>query len=175
MNREGHDEDTRFFMGDEVENTPTKGMKTLFVVGLQDPLEIMSIAMDTSCKAIYFGANHSFDTESTKDNPWGNWEEWAAMIKRVLAYPAGFKCTLDIDIKYAEELLETGLSEHNNFIPMISVKLPYIAQLGYNATIKIDDKDFDKSNPGVWCHSLHDLMNRQHFTSWQEYKDDKTC
>ena len=34
---------------------------------------------------------------------------------------------------------------------MISVLLPYIdQQWNYNACIKIDDKDFKASNPGVW-------------------------
>ena len=55
---------------------------------------------------------------------------------------------------------------------MISVKLPYLQLLGYNATIKIDDIDFDKTNPGVWCHRLHQLMNIDRFTSWNDYESD---
>jgi hypothetical protein len=55
---------------------------------------------------------------------------------------------------------------------MISVKIPYLQQLGYNATVKIDDKDFDATNPGVWCHSLHSLTNPANFTSWREYTKD---
>jgi hypothetical protein len=55
---------------------------------------------------------------------------------------------------------------------MISVKLPYIQQLGYNATVKIDDKDFEATNPGVWCHSLHELQNRNNFTDWSKYTND---
>jgi hypothetical protein len=57
---------------------------------------------------------------------------------------------------------------------MISVKLPYIQQLGYNATIKLDDKDFAASNPGVWCHSLHSLTKREGvFTDWSKYTNDE--
>jgi len=56
---------------------------------------------------------------------------------------------------------------------MISVKVPYLQQLGYNATVKIDDKDFDATNPGVWCHSLHALTNPANFTSWREYTKDE--
>ena len=37
----------------------------------------------------------------------------------------------------------------------------------------IDDKDFDATNPGVWCHSLHDLMDREKFTDWGKYGLDK--
>ena len=46
---------------------------------------------------------------------------------------------------------------------------PYIKQWGYNAMVKIDDKGFNASNPGVWCHSLHDLMDRNKFTPWSKY------
>ena len=56
---------------------------------------------------------------------------------------------------------------------MISVKLPYIALLGYNAVIKLDDRDFAATNPGVWCHELHDLMSRDRFTSWDQYSQDE--
>jgi hypothetical protein len=85
----------------------------------------------------------------------------------------GFLCTLDIDVKSAEGLAESTLVEYNNFIPMISVKLPYIQLLGYNATIKLDDKDFRASNPGVWCHSLHELRSRTTFTDWSKYTKDE--
>ena len=57
---------------------------------------------------------------------------------------------------------------------MISVKLPHIQQLGYNATIKLDDVDFDATNPGVWCHSVHSLQNRNTFTPWSKYTKDTT-
>ena len=86
----------------------------------------------------------------------------------------GRLCTLDFDVAEVESVLEYGFSEYNNFIPMISVKLPYIQQLGYNATIKLDDRDFKSTNPGVWCHSLHTLQNRDVFTPWSKYAKDKT-
>ena len=81
---------------------------------------------------------------------------------------------MDIDVSQVEGLLESGLCEHYNFIPMISVKIPYIRQLGYNATIKLDDRDFAATNPGVWCHNLHDLQKRTKFTDWSKYSNDKT-
>jgi hypothetical protein len=81
--------------------------------------------------------------------------------------------TLDLDLAQAEGLLESSLVEFNNFIPMISVKLPYVRQFGYNAVVKIDDKDFAATNPGVWCHSLHDLQKRSVFTDWSKYTKDE--
>ena len=54
----------------------------------------------------------------------------------------------------------------------ISVKLPYIKLYNYNATLKIDDTTWGHSNPGVWCHSLHDLMDRKVYTDWKDYVGD---
>jgi hypothetical protein len=51
--------------------------------------------------------------------------------------------------------------------------LPYLNQLGYNATLKIDDKDFAATNPGVWCHNLQDLLGRDRFTDWDQYGKDE--
>ena len=83
------------------------------------------------------------------------------------------RVTLDIDVSCVEGLLESGLTEQMTFIPMISVKLPYLQQLGYNATIKIDDIDFNATNPGVWCITLNELTKRKYFTDWNQYKKDQ--
>ena len=162
---------TNFFTGIEVENTPTKGLKTLFVVGLQDPDEVVQRALALNVNAIYFGANHSFGIPD-KDQADG-WEPWINMIRHALKDPALFWCTLDFDLKYYEGFLETGLAENNRMIPIVSVKMPYIEQLGYNGVIKIDDIDFNKTNPGVWCHSIQNIMHPNVFTHWQKYNDDE--
>ena len=85
----------------------------------------------------------------------------------------GIWLTLDFDVSLAEEVLECGMTEYATFIPMISVKLPYMKQFNYNTTIKLDDKDFKATNPGVWCHSLHDLQTRETFTDWTKYTKDE--
>jgi len=164
-----HNENTDFFVGYEVEHTPAYQLKTLFVVGIQPVSEILKRANTLGCKAVYFGANMSFDVTGNDES----WIPWEKMIKEVLDHPDDFWCTLDFDVKHVEGFAESGLSEHPNFIPMISVKIPYANQLGYNATVKIDDKDFQASNPGVWCHKLHDLMDHTKYTNWKKYKDDK--
>ena len=56
---------------------------------------------------------------------------------------------------------------------MISVKLPYIKQFNYNATLKVDDTTWGHSNSGVWCHPLHDLQSRNVYTDWKDYKGDE--
>jgi len=169
-----HNDETTFFLGTEVEDTPTKGMKTLFVVGVQDPLVIMHRANNLNCNAIYFGANHSFELDHNPERIFAEWQKWEDMIIPILNHPDKFWCTLDFDVKYAEDFLECSFTEFTRFIPMISVKLPYISQFNYNTTLKIDDRDFEATNHGVWCHSLHELQDKQHFTSWKEYNDDTT-
>jgi len=167
MNREGH-ENAKFFYGTEVEHTPALGKKTLFVVGVQSVDDIA--ANIQGCEHIYFGANQSFPNIDTND--YVRWAQWENMILHFLQ--KGYLCTLDIDVNCVQGLLESSLTEDHNFIPMISVKLPYIKLLGYNATLKLDDKDFAATNPGVWCHSIHELQNRDHFTDWSKYTKDET-
>jgi len=157
-----------YFTGIEVEHTPMLGKKTLFVVGVHNADQIQTIATANNCKHIYLGANMSFDVT---DNVEEQWQPWESMAKQLLNMD--FWVTLDVDINQVEGLLETGLTEYNKFIPMISAKLPYIQQLGYNACLKIDDKDFDTGNPGVWVHAVHDLMDRSRFTGWDKYTKDQ--
>ena len=158
-----------FFTGIEIEKTPAYGMKTLFVVGVHDDQIITTMAQNNDCTHIYFGANQSFKTDGVNDAQ--NWRMWEDMI--YVCLEQGYWCTLDLDVSEVEGLLESGLVEKQQFIPQISVKLPYLQQLGYNATIKLDDKDFKATNPGVWCHNLHDLLDRNKFTSWDQYGKDE--
>ena len=155
MNRPDHN-NVNFFLGDEVEHTPAYGKKTLFVVGVHKASEINQY-LDNSIEHIYFGANQSFPNLHVNDG--GEWAKWEQMIWPFLE--KGVWCTLDVDIQCVEGLTESGLCEHNRFIAMISAKLPYIQLLGYNATLKLDDTDFEHSNPGVWCHSIHQLQSRR--------------
>mgnify|MGYP003332771316 CR=1 FL=1 len=109
--------------------------------------------------------------EKRKKNEWSEWNEWNDLITGLLC--KNYWVTLDFDVSYANEIHEQSWNEFLQFIPMISVKLPYSKLLGYNATIKLDDKDFKATNPGVWCHNLHDLKDRNTFTTWLDYKNDK--
>jgi len=164
----GTKEDVQYFVGTEVEHTPQYGKKTLFVVGKHDVDNIVSMAEETGCKHIYLGANMSFNVTDNTESQWQPWESMAFPLLQ-----KNYWVTLDIDVSQIEGLLDTGLTEHNRFIPMISVKIPYIDQLGYNACLKIDDKDFDASNPGVWVHKMHDLKTRETFTDWSKYTTDE--
>jgi len=157
---QGDKDDVTMFVGTEVEHTPQYGKKTLFVVGIQNVEQIMNTAVDQGCKHIYLGANMS----------WNKDESWDEMVFPLLK--EGYWVTLDFPANDIEWVLESGYTEYNRFIPMISVKLPYIDLLGYNACLKVDDKDFDATNPGVWVHKVHDLKTRDTFTDWSKYTTD---
>jgi hypothetical protein len=168
MNRDydnGVKDDVVFFTGIEIEKTPAYGKKTLFVVGIQDANKITELAQKNECDHIYLGANHSFKNQ--------NLDQWEGMALKLLENE--FWTTLDFDIRYYDAILDTicCLSEYQKFIAQISAKLPNLSHLNYNTCIKIDDKDFKASNPGVWIHQLHDLMDRTVFTDWSQYGKDK--
>lgn len=177
MNRPDHFEKD-FFVGREIEHSPAYGLMTLFVIGLQPIEEIMKIVKQSQQNLdinqhithVYFGADRSFPRKITT-NDYENWQPWEKMIDSCLAQDLW--CSLDINIDQVEGLLETGFCEDNKFIPMISAPIPYLRLLGYNAVLKIDDIDFAKTNPGVWCHQLNDLTSRRVFTDWSKYTEDQ--
>lgn len=161
-------ENVTVFVGEEVEKTPAFGMKTLFVVGSHEGEEIIKLAEWYNCKHIYFGANQSFNPDNADEK---FWDEWESMIKTCLK--ADFWCTLDFDVRHVEQIAETGFDEYRRFIAQISVKIPYMKLLNYNTTIKIDDKGFDATNPGVWCVPLSDLTQQKYFNNWDVYGNDE--
>ena len=170
-NSNGPTTQATFFYGIEVEKTPAYGFPTLFVVGLQPVDLVLQMARAKAqpewdkgkIKHIYLGANHSFNQD----------EEWATLIDALLH--EGFWVTLDYPSRVHNFVMRILNQEmrHSCFIPMISIEMPNIEAFSYNAVIKIDDQDMDYSNPGVWCHSLHDLMDREKFTDWTKYGSDK--
>ena len=160
----GISEGVVFFTGIEIEHTPAHGQNTLFVTGVQSKEDI---ALNLQgCTHIFFGANHSFHPTDNLE-----WARWEGMIEFFLE--KGYLCSLDIPLSAVEEFNDGGLNDHNNFIPQIRVPIPYIKLWNYNTMLKIDDKDFNATNPGVWSHSLHTLKDRSKFTDWSQYQNDK--
>lgn len=154
-----------FFTGYEVEHTIAYGMFTLFVVGTPALEEILKLAKHHNVKQIYFGTSQSFNPETAED-----WESWNNCIKGCL--DNGYWVALDFGVEYAKDIHEYGWTEHEKFIPMISVKIPYIKLYNYNATLKIDDTTWGATNPGVWTHHLQSLMGKDKYTHWDQYTQD---
>ena len=150
--KDGESSNVVFFTGFEVEKTPAFGMDTLFVVGPQPLNDIIKHAEHQGSEHIYLGANQSFHVDLVQ-NHLGEIDLWTEIIEGLL------------DQNY-------WFNEYDKFISQISIKLPNIEELNYNACIKLDDRDFDASNPGVWIHQVHDLMDRRTFTKWSEYEKD---
>lgn len=161
-----------FFIGREIEKTPAYRKKTLFVVGVQQIDRIEQILNDSytqinePIKHIFFGANHSYNPRTIEDH-----QSWEQMIYYFLK--KDYLCSLDIPLNQIEEFHENGFCGYDNFIPQIRVPIPYIKLWNYNTMLKIDDVTFKSTNPGIWTHSLHDLMDRSKFTDWDQYKNDE--
>ena len=154
-----------FFTGKEVEHTPAYGLKTLFVVDKQDATEIVEYARGYECSHVYLGANHSFNGVDLK--------KWQKMIDTIIDEPMW--CTLDFDYTYFRDIRKWIARWDKNtwFIPTISIKLPHITEMNYNTMIKLDDINFKATNPGIWSHSMNDLMQTKKFTHWGDYGQDE--
>ena len=161
----GEQDNATFFVGTEVEKTPAFGMITLFVVGVHPVDVIEQEVVNQNVAHIFFGANHSFHPTDSIE-----WKDWEDMIQHFL--DKGILCSLDIPMSAVDEFHEGGLCESDLFIPQIRVPIPYIKLWNYNTMIKINDTGFNATNPGVWCHSLHDLKDRDKFTDWSKYSKD---
>ena len=151
-------------------------MFTLFVVGTPPLEDILRIANDSQAmidetkriKHIYFGTSQSFNPKSISVS---EYKPWDIVINGCLE--AGYWVTLDFDVAHAEGVLESGYNENPKFVSMISVKLPYINQFNYNTTVKLDDRTWGATNPGVWTHQLNDLLKMDKYTYWDQYTQDK--
>ena len=168
----GNADNVKYFTGNEVEHTPAYGMYTLFVTGVQPTIHIEEMLLQyDQIEHIFFGANHSLQGKVGPTHTHRPLACWSDMIKYFLH--KDYWCSLDIPIDCAEDILQWGLQEYNNFIPQIRVPIPSVKKWNYNTMVKIDDKGFAETNPGVWSHRLHDLMDANKFTDWSKYGLDK--
>jgi hypothetical protein len=160
-------DDVIFFTGVEVERTPAYGQMTLFVTGVQDTSKIEELYNKHNCSHIFFGANHSLQ----RYYPSPKIEIWERMITPFLA--RGILCSLDIPLDIVESVNAFKFSKHPNFIPQIRIPLPHIEKMNDSTMIKLDDKGYDQTNPGVWTIKLKDLRENNKLTEWSEYTNDK--
>lgn len=161
------------FVGTEVENTPYKGQKTLFVAGDWELKEINDQLENTNVTHVYLAANQSFLTASAS-----HWLRLAiAMIFK------GCNVTVDLPISSlpAWRSAADGLhfnEEDREFLVshihlMLSIPASGISTVNSGITLKLDDDVTQVTNPGVWCFDLQSVLTEQNFTPWSAYADDK--
>lgn len=160
----------QFFVKKYLENTPAQGLTTLFVTGVHpvDAIQewIDDLSLTDPIRHIKFGIDQSYDPKF-----YYQYTSWENMIIPFLK--KGFLCSLDIPLYCVREFNDGNLCEYQNFIPEICVPIPYIKTWNYNTIVKIDDFVDHSTNPGVWCHSLHSLMDRSKFSGWSQNKENK--
>lgn len=160
----GKSDSVGIFSGIEVEHTPAFGKQTLFLA--RNDLyfdQIEELAQKHNAEAIYFGANRTF-MHNIANTP--------HLIKRLLR--RGYWCTIDYQYKVHHEVKErfSEIWHEEKFIPFCSIIFPK-SEDDDNLCIKVDDVDFDKTNPGVWTMTMDHFKQSSGFTSWNEYKQDE--
>jgi len=141
----------------------------LFVVGTPPIEEILTKAEESKVKHIYFGTSQSFNPKGITFQEYRAWDDVI-----IPCLKKDYWVTLDFDVSHSEGVLESCYCEYPRFVPMISCKIPYINQFNYNATLKLDDRTWGATNPGVWTHQLHDLMSKDKYTYWDQYTQDES-
>jgi len=153
--------DIDFFYGFEVENTPAKGLGTVWIVGLPtDCYGVTAVAHGYS--QLRMGANNSFNPTSTAE-----WERWEEVLLYALDNGVEW-VSLEFGIEHYNRVLESCVIEYPNFIPILKIDMPYINQLGYNAVLKIGDTK-EKTNPGNWTVYVQELISRKAYTHHTHY------
>ena len=160
----GKSDSVGVFSGYEVEHTPAYGKQTLFLARNDLTFEkIIELAKKVNAEAIYFGANRSF-MHNIVNTP--------LLIKKLM--DKGYWCTIDYQYAVHSDVKRNFESIWNEekFIPFCSIIFPNSEQ-DDNLCIKVDDVDFNKTNPGVWTMTMNDFKQSSGFTSWEHYKQDE--
>ena len=152
------------FSGIEVEHTPAHGLQTLFLARNDLTFDnIKSLAQSVNAKAIYYGANRTY---------MHNHGMQIAQMKRFLE--DGYYVTVDYDYRIHEQVKGKFemLWKNEKFIPFCSVIFPN-SEDDDQLCLKIDDVDFNKTNPGVWTMTMDHFKQTAGFTSWEQYNQDE--
>ena len=160
----GVSEEVGVFSGKEVEHTPAFGLQTLFLARNDLTYDkIKELCVKVNAEAIYFGANRCFVN---------NLASIPVQINRLLN--DGYYVTIDYQYKIHDEVKKNYSHVWNNekFIPFCSIIFEN-SEEDNNLCIKVDDVDFNKTNPGVWTMTMNEFKQSSGFTSWNDYKQDE--
>ena len=137
----GIKKDVTVFSGIEVEHTPAYGKQTLFLARNDLTFDqIQECAVMANAEAIYYGANRSYIHGHYMQVP---------QIMKFLEHD--YYVTVDYPFELHQMVSQKFalLWKHKKFIPFCSIIMPD-SEEDSSVCFKIDDIDFDKTNPGVW-------------------------
>lgn len=160
----GVSEEVGVFSGKEVEHTPAFGLQTLFLARNDLTYDkIKELCVKVNAEAVYFGANRCFVN---------NLASIPVQINRLLN--DGYYVTIDYQYKIHDEVKKNYSHVWNNekFIPFCSIIFEN-SEEDNNLCIKVDDVDFNKTNPGIWTMTMNEFKQSSGFTSWNDYKQDE--
>jgi hypothetical protein len=86
----------------------------------------------------------------------------------------GYYVTIDYQYNIHDEVKKrySAVWQHEKFIPFCSIVFENTEE-DTRMCFKIDDVDFNKTNPGVWTMSMNHFKQSSGFTSWKEYTQDE--
>ena len=160
----GIKKDVTVFSGLEIEHTPAYGLQTLFIARNDLTFDqIQELAVLSNAEAIYYGANRSYVHGHYMQVP---------QIMKFLEH--GYYVTVDYPFELHQMVGQKFalIWKHKKFIPFCSIIMPD-SEEDSSLCFKIDDIEFNKTNPGVWTMSMKDFKDKAGFTKWDEYKTDE--
>ena len=160
----GIKKDVTVFSGIEVEHTPAYGLQTLFLARNDLTFDqIQELAVMSNAEAIYYGANKSYMHNQFMQVP---------QIIKFLEH--GYYVTVDYPYELHQLVSQKyALTwKHKKFIPFCSIIMPD-SEEDTSLYFKIDDTDFNKTNPGVWTMGMKDFKSKAGYTIWDDYKKDE--
>ena len=160
----GLKDDVKVFSGFEVEHTPAYGLQTLFLARNDLTFDqIQELAVLSNAEAIYYGANRSYMHS--------HFQQVLQVIKFI---EHGYYVTVDYPFELHQLVSQKyALTwKHEKFIPFCSIIMSN-SEEDTSLCFKIDDIDFNKTNPGVWTMSMKDFKSKAGYTKWDDYKKDE--
>jgi len=159
----GKSDDVGVFSGLEIEHTPAYGKRTLFLARNDLVLDqILDLAKQSQAEAVYFGANRTFMPHIVT--------QLTQMMKLL---DKGYWVTIDYPHAIHEEVKKNSVRMDTREVHTVLFSYIPNSEGDDNLCIKVDDTDFNATNPGVWTMSMDHFKQTAGFTSWDEYKKDE--
>ena len=153
-----------FVMGNELENTKNKGLKTLFVTNVDDLDLVEKLFKETKVKQMYFEFTHGVNQQK-------NTKQVINKFKKALDrfLPTGIKIALDTPAYFAEEFADYG--KYKNLVLNILVQLPELDKHNNNTVIKLGDNFKNGKNKGIYVANISAIKNKKNMTPKSKYNN----